>query len=116
MRALNKEKGSIINLNLTKERQMKKLLLVALMGLVGLGAATDALARYRRGYNYGYRSACGVGGCEPCVADYGECPPPPCCEREQVITVREPARKVCGWVCPDGTREIPAAEARHADY
>jgi len=89
---------------------MKKLLLITLMSLVALGSASDALARYRSNNNC---NSC-YSSCESSCVE--ECPAPPCCEREQTITVREQPRKVCGWVCPDGTREIPAAEARHGDY
>jgi len=114
---------------------MKKLLLIALLSLVGLGSVADAFGLFgvrrraaRRGARYGYgyghygagsyrggyavKKSCGD-SCEPCVE---ECSPPPCCEREETIKVLEAPRKVCGWVCPDGTKEIPAAEARHADY
>ena len=107
---------------------MKKLLLVALtLVLFALGTVTDSLARFGRHsgarahsrhygaaeyghYDHGNCSSCHGRGCGRCYEEE-ECAPPPCCEREATITVREKPRKVCGWTCPDGTHEKPAAEA-----
>ena len=102
---------------------MKKLLLVILVFIGLVGASNDALARYGRhrghyghGHYDGYQAtecdSCHGKGCGRCEE---ECGPPPCCEREQTITVREAPRKRCGWVCPTDTYEveIPAAEDSH---
>ncbi len=104
---------------------MKKLLLVILVfiGLVG-GASNDALARYGRHsghYGHGHRDGYRASECGSCHTGCGncnsECGAPPCCEHEETITVREEPKHVCGWVCDDKNRTIPAAEAshRHAD-
>lgn len=80
---------------------MKKLLFVLLVSAAALVSFQNADARYRYA-----REKCG--GCRKGCAPKYECGPIPCCERQELVTVRVPAVQVCGWVCPPGTEEVGA--------
>lgn len=40
-----------------------------------------------------------------------ECGPIPCCEKQEMVTVRKPADLICGYVCPPDTTEVGAEPA-----
>jgi hypothetical protein len=105
---------------------MKKLLQIAVVALVGLSLVTDAQAffwrrgaRYNDGYMYndnGYNNcnSCNRGcrtSCVPCCEE-AQCLERPCCIKEATITYGVPAKKICGWVCPSDSTEVPLSEAR----
>lgn len=63
---------------------MKKLLFAVLFSIVTLGVNAGGHKR---------------------LVDLGDCPVP-CCEKQEMITVRHEPKVVCGYVCPEGTMEV----------
>lgn len=69
---------------------MKKLLFAVLFSMVTLAVSSEVSAFHKKR-----------------LVDLGDCPVP-CCEKQEMITVRHEPKVVCGYVCPDGSTEVEA--------